>query len=475
MKRTAAVLAVTLVACADPGAKSGPPITQFYFPASLEHVDVPGKTEGVLFVSNTNNDKRYATGSLVAVALDELGLPALGASTGAVPQITDLRLTATQAAQINTFAGEMALQTTGTNSWRLFVPTRSESMRAYRVKAGIGDDGRPFLACSTTDGQNCSDEGASLSPPAFENSDAGIPRAPLPYGVAFSERSCSVDADCCPADDASCGRTCSASVCQGTDKLPFADVWITHLSQADSPAQSTLNYRGYLVRLDSDAFSVAESNFINIGAGGSNSILFHKGWAYLSGRFLSPAPNLLRMVRSDGTTLSTALEYQYRVADARGMALSSDGSKLYMIGRVPDVLLSMSITNAEVSPTATFLRATPLPNGPNEVRVIHRAGKGDLVLVSCTSSGTLAIYDEDVGNVATLVTGVGLQPFGIAVDQRGDAARVYVSDFGDGRVAVIDIPDLSRPQTARLVAHLGAQQLCIVRGVDSPGCKAVTQ
>ena len=55
---------------------------------------------------------------------------------------------------------------------------------------------------------------------------------------------------------------------------------------------------------------------------------------------------------------------------------------------------------------------------------------------------------------------------------RGNAARVFVSNFGDGRISVIDLPDLGRPQGARLVAHLGPQQLCLTRGATSPGCLA---
>jgi hypothetical protein len=44
-----------------------------------------------------------------------------------------------------------------------------------------------------------------------------------------------------------------------------------------------------------------------------------------------------------------------------------------------------------------------------------------------------------------------------------------VSNFQDGRVAVVDVPDLDAPRNARLVAHLGRQQLCLVRATD-PSC-----
>ena len=128
----------------------GPPPERLYFPSGLAHVDVPGKTEGVLFVANANSDKRYATGSLVALPLDSIGLPEIGAplavsasGTSFVRQITDLKLEASQNVQIASFAGELAVQTTGTGSYRLYVPTRSEGMLAYQVLAKVSADGVP--------------------------------------------------------------------------------------------------------------------------------------------------------------------------------------------------------------------------------------------------------------------------------------------------------------------------------------------
>jgi hypothetical protein len=68
---------------------------------------------------------------------------------------------------------------------------------------------------------------------------------------------------------------------------------------------------------------------------------------------------------------------------------------------------------------------------------------------------------------------VGQQPFDVAVSLRGAGARLFVSDFGDGRVAVVDLPSLSTPSEARLVAHLGARQLCLTTPSD-PSCEEAT-
>ena len=62
----------------------------------------------------------------------------------------------------------------------------------------------------------------------------------------------------------------------------------------------------------------------------------------------------------------------------------------------------------------------------------------------------------------------------MTVDRRGNGARFFVSDFGDGRVAVVDVPELDRAQDARLVAHLGESQLCLTQASQTAGC-VVTQ
>lgn len=472
MKRLLLPAAVAVLsACPSADNSTPPPLGSLYFPAGLAHVPAPGKPEGVLLVANANFDKRYSSGSIAALALDTLGLPALGSAEQGVKAITDLKMSPNQSVQIASFAGELAVQRTGTDAYRVYVPTRSEGMRVYRTEASFAD-GAPVLSCVGEASQDCLETGASLSPREFEQSDAGIPRAPSPYGVAVGPRACTIAADCCVAGALDCGRSCTAGQCVGTDGKPFADVWVTHLTQADSPLLSGQNLRGYVALLESDAFTVREDTFIPIGAGGSNSAAVVGNWVYLSGRILNPAPNLMRVVNRDRVVISTALESLFRVSDARGIAVSSDGKRLFVVGRVPDTLLIVNIDQGGPYPLLTFARSVPLPAGPNEVRVIARPGRGDLVVVSCTNAASVALYDDDIGDLAALIGGVGSQPFGVAVDARVGAARVYVSNFGDGRISVIDVPDLNRPQGARLVAHLGQQQVCLTRGASSPACQA---
>jgi hypothetical protein len=465
-----ATAVVLLAGCPQTDFLNAPPLTQLYFPTALVHVDVPNREEGVLFVTNSNHDKRFASGSIMALELDALGLPPLGTPVPAsgAAQLADLKVDETRSVQVATFGAQLDSLRLSADRLRLFLPTRSEGMRLYRVEASFAADGTPTLAClgetPVDQPRNCVTTGVSLTPKALEQTPSGVPRAPHPYGVSVATRPCVADAEC--GD----GRSCAAGRCLDTDGAPFADVFVGHLTQADSPVLTNTNLRAYLVRVDSDAFTVAAENFIELGPGATNGVVANDGWVFTSGRVVSPAPNLLRSVSRAGGVYSSGLEYSYRVSDSRGVALSSDGKRLYLVGRVPDALLVVSVEDPTVP---RFVRGVVLPDAPNEVRVISRPGRGDLVVVTSTSTGSIAFYDDDVGDLVGGVTGLGTQPFGLAVDHRGTAARLYVSNFGDGRVAVVDVPDLSRPQDARLVAHLGSQQTCLTRGPTSPACLAL--
>lgn len=456
-----------------------PPSTQFYYPTGLVHVDSPLSPEGVLFVANANFDKRFASGSVMAINLSRVGLPAFGAAVGpsGPVQLPEVRVEDAGIVLISSFAGEMAALSLGQGRTRLFIPTRSEGMKFHAIDADALTDplGQPVLHCSTPEGAtaaDCATNGVSLSPKEFELSTTGVPRAPGPFGVAVKVRECATGQ--CPVG------TCQAGRCMTTNQAglaePYADVYVTHITQADSPLASNLLPRGYLVHLASQSPVVTASSFIDIGIGATSSVVVGSRYVFASGRGLNPSGNLLRLVDpntigNDGGTLvyTSGIEQSFRAVEARGIALSSDQKRIYLLGRVPDSLIIASIDDplAQV-PIIEVSRSVPLPLSPNELRVIPRTGRSDLLVITCSSAQSVVLYDDDVGDIIGQVNGVGLSPFDVTVDLRGAGARLYVSDFEDGRVAVIDVPNLNRPQEARLVAHLGGQQLCLTQGQRNP-------
>lgn len=487
--RTIAAIALALVAsgCPTTGAYTGPPINQLYYPTGIVHVDRPGNPHGLLFVANANFDKRFATGSVVGFDLNSIvGMPPFGAfdPDAGPPQLTALNIQAQAVVQVSSFAGEMAGLETRDGGLRLFVPSRSEGNHFQAIDVTIGPDHQPVLSCVLPPGAPA---GASLTDcPAtapslttFEFNEGGLPRAPAPYGVSVRARSCANDADCGTA------RTCEGGTCRATNGEIFGDVWVTHLTQADSPLASGKNFQAFAVRMDSDSLALAESNYVWLGPGATSSVVQGQRWAYLSGRYNSSTQsvNLVRLAEKRKVTDSTGavvlqdvvvsagLESSYRVGEARGLALSHDEGRLYLLGRAPDTLIVVNVNDPTGDmPTLDVVRAVPLPEGANEIRTIPRSGRSDLVVVTCTGQGVLVVYDDDVGDLVAQVQGVGLQSFGLAYALRPPGARLFVTNFSDGRVALIDIPDLDRPQEARIAGYLGAQQLCLTRGSATPGC-----
>ncbi len=475
-----AALALAIAGC-DPGAAPNPPPTgAFYFPTGIVHVDVPGSTEGVLYVASSNFDKRFDFGAVHAVVLGSVSgdggtLPALGEAVGGpVRNLPDLGLDGSSTVFVQSFAGEMEAFPLDDGGYRLFVPSRAEGHRLHVIEAAAG-----ALSCyfpPAGGGNNCIEGAPSAT--AYEKSlpdgspnETGLPRAPEPYGVGLSPKAaCRTGADCGGAVCAPNGFCASGP----------GELFLTHLRSADSPPGTLENRRAYLATMSTELPAFDLTSFVEMGEGAASSVAVGRRYAYVTGRVGAP---LLRLVdRTTRDVLNPGLESRFRMSEARGIALSPDERRLYLVGRSTidntttlDVLLVVDIERPDSAlPVFKVLQGVPLPEGANQVRVIPRASAGNVVAVSCTGANLLALYDDDLGALTAQVTGVGLQPYGLAVDHRGDAARIYVSSFGDGTVAVVDVPSLASPHRAFVVAHLGARQTCLVQPKDA-SCQGVAR
>ena len=153
----------------------------------------------------------------------------------------------------------------------------------------------------------------------------------------------------------------------------------------------------------------------------------------------------------------------------RDVVVSADERRLFLVTRAPDELLVLEISNPlSDDPGLALVGNIPLPAGPDQARLIPREpGRGSLVAVSCSKADSVAFYDDETGDLATVVSGVGFQPFGLAVQAPATCmakpcgARVFVTHFGDGRVSVIDIKDVDAPADAKVIAVLGQAQECL--------------
>lgn len=449
---TLLVAAGILAGCGQQDLSRPPPTDRFYFPSGLAFSKPAGSTNGVLYVASANLDKRYDDGTLLAVDLDQVGadgarLPPLGQpvpATGPV-SIEALNVPSGGAALISSFAGEMAAYPLPSGALRLFVPSRSEGNKLQIVDA-TGTQLDCAYESGGGDPLDCVTHAPSTAANAANPGDVGVPAAPAPFGLGLS----------------------------GDGQL-----FVTSIQSADSPAGSFQNMQAFAVELNAASPEITDDNFISLGYGPTNSAAVGQRYAYFSGRYFAVANTssdvVLRLVdRRSKAILYPQIEPLFHVIEGRGLALSADEQRLYLLGLSPDTLLRLDLSAVTSSaPQVRPVRGIPLPSGPMQVQLIDRPGHGELAVITCLSAGTVVIYDEDLGDIAVAIPGVGVQPTNLAIQREGNQARIFVSDFGDGRVTVIDVPDLMRPQTARVVAYLGKLQTCLVRDTD-PSCQGVT-
>ena len=411
-----------------------PSLESFYFPSSLAYIERPGSEEGILLAANANIDKRYKYGSFVAVdlsALGEGGLPAFGETEGLPKRIRVLNIRPENALKVSSFSGRMGLHPLPGGGTRFFLPSRSEGALLHVMDMDVpGADGTLNLRCAVApqkDASNCTQTALSLT--ANEKTKTGLPRAPAP-GVAVVRE---------------------------------GEVWITHMNAADSPTSSLKGYTSYAVQLSAAQPELSDELFRPIGMHPADTALPLGEWILLTGRGGAPALRLLS--KTGGEVLNVNIESSLNVAEARDVVLSSDGRQIFLLGRSPDMLLILRLDASRSPPSLRLVRSLPLPGAPVTLHRLERKGRGDLIAIVSSGSSALSFYDQDAGILTGQLPSLGEGPFSMASSLRenGAGARLFVGNFSDGRIAVVDIVDLTRPKDLRLVAFLGKSQECLIQ------------
>lgn len=442
---------ILLAGCGTEGTLRKPPAGRFYFPTAVVHM--PAATgEGHLVVASSNFDNRYDFGMVTSVALDGLGLPAFGTVVETPAVVTDLELPVGQRCDANlgcdvqgaqerlieTFAAADVGVLRRGDGVRVFIPTRGANNRLHAIDVSAADGAVTCAPGATgNDPSDCTSSAASLT--QNEAADVAKPNAPEPAAATVD-----------PAT---------------------GEVFAVHRYPAFDPLGTSSNPQSYVVRADGTQAALSPE-YWPVGIRGASSVTLAGRYALVTGYSsgLTVAPLLRAIDRTDPARLfDLSLESSFRSLDTRGSALSSDGKRLFLIGRAPDMLIIVSLEDLTGErPQARAIRGVPLPDDPNHLVVIPRAGQGDLIAITCTQAGAIVLYDEDLGQISAQAFDVGGQPFGItAVRQPTAGARLYVTHFSDGQVGVYDIPDLVNARTLRQVALLGESQRCIT---DEQGC-----
>jgi len=464
MRHLLIAAALLSISCAAEFVPRVPPLQRFVYPTGLTHLDgAADSPEGTLYVVSSNFDRRFDSGGLTALDLTALlqrGLPAFGKHpVGTRPiQVTDLQVEEGNRVIVDNFGGDVAtrLAPAGEASSfpvSLYVPSRSEQALVHAISADPA--ALDQLSCQTGPGQDCRQGAASLVRVAGASGD--FPRIETPSRVGVGARG----------------------------------VYVTQEAPSDSPngaSQGTgaATFDNFLFQVDTEApGNTGVGQFRSIGDTASHAIAVGSRYAYIAGRLKprqgalveSPLVELVDLSQTRAG-VSAQVEAAYASREARGIAVTGAEDRIYLAARNPDALLVLDVKGHEgASPVITLIKAIPLPDGASDVKIIERSSaSGDnLVAVTCTNGHVLTIYDDRNGQVVSQLI-VGEQPYAVTIDVRtGGGARLFVSNFRDGRVAVVDIPDLTVPQDTRLVAHLGQAQRCPTEGTLVGPCEQTTE
>jgi hypothetical protein len=413
----------------DPGVP--PPSDRLYYPTGVAFVPGGAGGQGTVYVASSNFDLRFHLGTLSAIDVASLGL---NTDAGTTAVHDPLGHVASQVL-IDNFGGPLAVMQvpgTGPAARRLFVASR-----ASNVLEAIDVDGTT-MSCPTNPGDtNCFTHAVSLHvDEQHQVRDAYRP-------VVANGR-----------------------------------VWVSHLSVMDTPKNSGQDRFSALASVD--PLTLQPPEFVGIGLEASDGLASVDGLLYLGGRATSGDANdeplrRIDLLTSDFPVLNLPIRAGAYVYDTRGMALSSDGSRLYMVTRTPDALVTLDMSlGLDGLPKEQVLGVAQLPKGPTEVAVIPRGpGRHDLVAITCATDNSVALYDDDLGQVVAAVQGGGESPFGVAVDATAPGrARLFVTSFGRGALSVVDIPDLDDARTASVLGVFGPNQNCLndVLAARPPEC-----
>ncbi len=130
---------------------------------------------------------------------------------------------------------------------------------------------------------------------------------------------------------------------------------------------------------------------------------------------------------------------------ARALAASPDGDALFVLTRAPDAVVRLDLVRDGNDLDISLGGVGPSCREPIAARTIRQTNaRGEVVdrlLVTCFSSDTVMALDPYTLSVTDQVADFGRGPYDIVVDDAGPTPVVYVSNFLDNSVSVLDLVD----------------------------------
>jgi hypothetical protein len=427
-------LALALLAGCGDSASEKSPLDRIYFPSGLTVAPRPDGGGDLLYVVNSNFDLNYAPeegGSVLAIDPEASVEPA-GGGTAPAAVVGGVR--------IPSYGGEIAI-------------------------AHPGLPGCEGLTSST-----------AVVPVRYTNETYVLDVAP--NGSLRCEGGCRLPAQGTAEDPFGVKVVCRPSA-EGVRHSAF----VTHLGGRANDAAPA----GDGLVTEIDLLTRTAASTINLGAGPTSALAWDpaRGTIFASPAVGTPGFAPIRWWRPGGADANGGFDYSFSDVNAyvpssivRGMALSSDRSRLYVTTDVFDavvasatgsisirgaVLLVLDITtNVLGQESLRPARAVPLGSGLGQIAIVPRPGKRDLLVLPDTTGNEVHVYDDEGG---ALVTSFGRdalgrpmirEPFAVATQAlAGGAWRVWVASFRDSTITAIEFDDPNLPGRARLGKRIG--------------------
>ena len=441
-----------LAACTADADEVRPPTNELFFPTGI----VVAESAGVAFVANSNSELRWDSGAINVLDLDVIDQTISAWTTNGIAPTGDsdndgeedctqdpdrretlacdeaLFIRADAGARIGNFATDAALQDLGNGGLRVIVPTRGDPSVAWADWDG------DRLTCSTSREANAlCDEDHRLSN-VLNNSDRpALPEEP--FGV-FAD---------------SAGEFAMITHLLG-GSVTLIDSPRT--ATAERPVQIT-DVLGGIFAADSTGFRGATGisgrlpnapgDIVYVGSRTEDRIQ-----TFTVARPVNNAPPF--MIPGNWFFLDAVGGNTGSSGDTRGMAFSTDGSRLYLVNRRP---ASLQIYDTSIGPTGVPqnrpLGATDICRQASTV-AIGGSGDSERAYVTCFQDGQIYVVDPRGRVEVEDIIVVGRGPYGTAAARTRN--KLFVTNFLEDTIAVIDIAPGS-PTRNRVVLRIGKPKL----------------
>ncbi|MCC6623422.1 MAG: hypothetical protein IT385_19335 [Deltaproteobacteria bacterium] len=403
----ASVIAVALGlgACASDESNTPHPNDRLGYPLSV--TADPGA--GLVWVVSGNFNLAYRSAAVLAIDVEtNTFVPELAFETGAFP-------------------GELALLERGGRAVAAYITSRAED-RLYVATFGGDDPTRPEVSCpgGKTSGDILRCPGSkAIERTRVETADGEVELTlgSDPFGALVVPSRAPSEPDLLLTAAMNDGRLATFSL--GEDGTPTliggADFVDGLYGLAQSPATGRVYGTSKLANVLS-TFEIAPR--FDASKPGQDALDPVNPWVTLAGSVTIPEP---------------------RANDrARAVAVSRDGTRLYIAYRAPDSLVIVDVADTlSGGQRARVLHKVALDTDPNDLVVVPDAsGEGELVYVSCFGADRVEVVDPLTGRiVGGIYTGDG--PSGLAYFANERMRRLYVALFEDDAVGIIELDPTS--------------------------------